>query len=59
MIKYLIDKGVNIRVYDPIGIDNCKKIFKYVSKIIYTNTIDDAIKDSHLCLIMTEWGVKF
>ena len=27
-IKYLIDNGANVRVYDPIGTDNCKKIFK-------------------------------
>ena len=54
-IKYLIDNGANVRVYDPIGTDNCKKIFKNEPKIIYTNTIDDAIKDSQLCLIMTEW----
>ena len=54
-IKYLIDNGANVRVYDPIGTDNCKKIFKNEPKIIYTNTIDDAIKDSQLCLIMPEW----
>ena len=54
-IKYLIDYGANVRLYDPIGTDNCKKIFKNEPKIIYTNTIDDAIKDSQLCLIMTEW----
>ena len=27
-IKYLIDNGANVRVYDPIGTDNCKKYLK-------------------------------
>lgn len=52
-VKLLLDYGVNITVYDPVGIDNFKKIFK--SKIKYTTNIDNAIKDMDAVFIMTEW----
>ena len=52
-IKYLVERGANVIVYDTVGIDNAKKIFK--DKIKYTTSIDEAIKDKDMCFIMTEW----
>lgn len=52
-IKYLIERGSNVVAYDPIGIENTKRIFK--DSISYTKSIDEAIENADLCLIMTEW----
>lgn len=52
-IEYLIDRGANVIAYDPVGIENTKKIFK--ENIKYTTSIDEAIQDSEACFIMTEW----
>lgn len=52
-IKYLLERGANVITYDPIGIENTKKIFE--DKIDYTNSIDEAISDTDICFIMTEW----
>ena len=61
-IKYLLKQGVIIKAYDPIGIDNFKKVLSfdttldnYLDNITYYDNIDDTIKDSDACLIMTEW----
>ena len=61
-IKYLLKQGVIIKAYDPIGINNFKKVLSfdttldnYLDNITYYNNIDDTIKDSDACLIMTEW----
>lgn len=52
-INYLVERGANVYGYDPVGIENAKKIFG--DKISYTKSIDEAIKDADMCLIMTEW----
>lgn len=52
-IEYLIDRGANVIAYDPVGIENTKKIFK--ENIKYTTSIDEAIQDAEACFIMTEW----
>ena len=61
-IKYLLKQGVIIKAYDPIGINNFKRILtmdktliNYLDNITYYDNIDDTIKDSDACLIMTEW----
>ena len=52
-INYLLERGANITAYDPVGIENTKKIFG--DSINYTTSIDEAITNAELCFIMTEW----
>ena len=52
-IQYLLERGAEVVAYDPVGIENAKKIFK--DSITYTTSIDEAIKNSDICFIMTEW----
>lgn len=52
-IEYLLDRGANVFAFDPVGVENAKKLFG--DKITYTKTAKEALKDAKLCLIMTEW----
>jgi len=52
-IPILIKENANIKAWDPIGVDNFKRI--YPNKIKYCNTIEDTIKDTDICFIFTEW----
>ena len=52
-INYLLERGAKITAYDPVGIENTKKIFG--DNIKYTTSIDEAITDTEICFIMTEW----
>ncbi|MFD4705102.1 UDP-glucose dehydrogenase family protein [Gottfriedia sp. NPDC058432] len=52
-INYLIERGANVVAYDPVGIENAKKHFG--DKIMYTTSIVDALEESEMCFIMTEW----
>lgn len=58
-IELLIDEGAFVKAYDPIGIENFKKLIQKKnidgSKINYYESIDETIKDSDAVLIMTEW----
>ncbi len=51
--ELLLECGCEVTAYDPIGLDNFRKIFK--DKIMYANTIISAIKDKDVCFIFTEW----
>lgn len=54
-IKYLLENGAKVRIYDPVGLNNYKKLYKE-NNVVYTDNIDECIKGTHLCLIMTEWS---
>lgn len=52
-IPIFLEEGANIKAYDPIGVDNYKKI--YPKEIEYTKTPQDALKNADVCFIFTEW----
>ena len=52
-ISVLLDEGALIRAYDPIAVNNYKKI--YPNQIEYMETPQEALKDTDLCFIFTEW----
>ena len=52
-IRRLLSDGANIIAYDPVGINNYKKIFP--NEIEYTTSIEEALKNAELVFIFTEW----
>ncbi len=52
-IPILLEDGAGVKAWDPIGMDNFKKI--YPDEIKYCNSIEETIKDSDICFILTEW----
>lgn len=52
-ITMLIEDGAKIKVFDPRGMNNLKKI--YPNEIEYCDSIKKALKNADLCLIFTEW----
>lgn len=52
IISKLLEKGANVRAYDPKAITNMKKVFPDIE---YPENAKEAIKDSDACLIVTEW----
>lgn len=58
-VRLLLEKGARIRAYDPIGVDNFKKIFPegkcLNGEIIYKNRAEDVLENANICFIFTEW----
>mgnify|MGYP003294867655 FL=1 len=48
-----MEEGAKVKAYDPIAEENFKKIFG--TKIKYTKTAQEALKDAEVCFIFTEW----
>jgi len=53
LIKKFLKMKAKITIYDPKAIDNTKKIFG--KKIIYKNSISDALEKSECVIFMTYW----
>ena len=51
--KLLLKKGLKIKVYDPMAMDNFRELFK--EKISYCSSIDECLRDSDCCFVLTEW----
>ena len=49
----LLNESAIVTAYDPIAIPNAKKVFG--NQITYTDDIRDALMDSELAIIATEW----
>ena len=52
-IPILLDEGAKIKAYDPIGVENYKKI--YPTEINYVSSPQEALKNADICFIFTEW----
>ncbi|MCW1949050.1 MAG: UDP-glucose/GDP-mannose dehydrogenase family protein [Candidatus Shapirobacteria bacterium] len=53
VIKQLLDRGVNIRVFDPIAQKQAEKILG--ESVFYESNLEDSVKNSDCLVILTEW----
>ncbi|MED3941480.1 UDP-glucose/GDP-mannose dehydrogenase family protein [Priestia megaterium] len=53
IINELVKLGADIIAYDPIAIENAKKILP--KEISYASSVNDALSDADAALILTEW----
>ncbi|MBN8250830.1 UDP-glucose dehydrogenase family protein [Priestia flexa] len=52
-IPLMIEDGANVKAWDPVGVENFKKL--YSEGITYCSSIEDTLKDTDICFIFTEW----
>lgn len=52
-IKLLLELGCNVRAYDPIAMDECRR--RIGDTITYCNDMYDAVLDADAMLLLTEW----
>jgi len=53
VIRQLLDRGVNVKVFDPIATEQAKKILD--GKIEYETDLLESTKDADCLVIVTEW----
>jgi len=54
-IQLLLEKGVNLRVYDPEAMNNVRELMG--DRMYYAENQYDALEDADVLMIMTEWPV--
>lgn len=52
-IKKLLEEGAHIQAWDPVGMENFKKIFP--TEISYCSSIEAALSNADVCFIFTDW----
>src|SRR3989344_3977326 len=61
MIKGLLALGAKVKAYDPVAIEEARKIF--AGRIIYCDSIEEAARESSALILVTEWdefrGIDF
>ena len=55
LIDELIKAGATITAYDPVAMDEGKRIFKDEKNITFADTQDEALKNADALIIVTEW----
>ena len=55
LIHELIKAGATITAYDPVAMDEAKRIFKDEKHLSFVDTQDDALKNADALVIVTEW----
>ncbi|MDC1375535.1 UDP-glucose/GDP-mannose dehydrogenase family protein [bacterium] len=53
IIPRLQEKGIKISVFDPVAMNEAKKLLK---RIEFSNNIEDCLQDSDALVILTEWN---
>jgi UDPglucose 6-dehydrogenase len=58
-IPLLLEAGAEIIAYDPVGMENFKKMYPegkiQKGSIKYVNNAEDTLKGANVCFIFTEW----
>ncbi len=57
VIDELLSGGAKVRVYDPVSMDEVKRIYGECDGIFYASNSEDAIKSSNALCVLTEWLV--
>ncbi|TCN14058.1 UDPglucose 6-dehydrogenase [Bacillus sp. BK006] len=52
-IPLMLEDGANVKAWDPIGIDNFKKV--HPEDVTYCYSIEETLQDADVCFIFTEW----
>lgn len=55
LINFLLKKGAILKLYDPIAMNNVKKLFKDRKNIIWCKDEKDAAHNSDAIALLTEW----
>lgn len=54
VVKSLLEKGANLKIYDPLAMDNFEKYFSRYSRIKYVLSKEDALKGADAVLILAD-----
>lgn len=53
LINSLLENGVNVRVFDPVAMDECRR--RLGDSVYYADDMYDAVKGADTVMLVTEW----
>ncbi len=55
LMDNLLEKGMYVRVYDPIAVEDVRKIYGNKEGLSYCGSIEESVKGSNMIVLVTEW----
>ncbi|MBU1026812.1 MAG: UDP-glucose/GDP-mannose dehydrogenase family protein, partial [Candidatus Margulisbacteria bacterium] len=55
LISILLKEGAAVRAFDPIAVENAKKVLLTDTRLIYADTAYEAVKNCEAIVLATEW----
>ena len=55
VIRGLLDRGASVTAYDPVAIDEARRIFGTTSRLAYAASPMDAVTGADALVVVTEW----
>jgi UDPglucose 6-dehydrogenase len=55
LIDELLKRGASLRLYDPVAMENTKKILPSSSRILFCESEEEALTGAHAVALVTEW----
>lgn len=56
IIKKLAEKGAMIKAYDPVSMENAKRLLKDVKDVEFVKDAYEAVEEADLAVVVTEWN---
>jgi UDPglucose 6-dehydrogenase len=56
IIPELLKEGASVRAFDPVAMENAKRLLKGYDGITFAKDTYDTVKDADLLLLITEWN---
>ncbi len=57
VIEELLKEGARVRVFDPVAMDEARRIYGECDEIIFASSPEDAVSGSNALVVLTEWLV--
>jgi len=57
LVESLIELGAKIKAYDPVAMENCKKLYSSQSNLSFCKYRDQVLEDADALIVATEWKV--
>ena len=55
-MEALWEAGAKVQAYDPVAIDECRRIYKDHPALTLNDDKDDTLKNADVLVIVTEWN---
>jgi len=55
VVRGLLDRGATVKVYDPVAMDEAKRVFGATARLVYASSPMDAVAGADALVLVTEW----
>ena len=55
VVRGLLDRGASVTAYDPVAMDEARRVFGTASRLAYAASPMDAVTDADALVVVTEW----